>query len=547
MSAPKVLSLFSGAGGLDLGLEAAGMDVVAFCEIEPKAQSILRRHWPDIPVYSDVKDVTREQLDHDGVPHPDIVAGGSPCQDLSVAGRRGGLDGSRSGLFWEQCRIADEYEADILWENVVGALSSNNGADFAAVLWGITGALVELPNGKKWAKSGFIVGPKRTAIWRVLDAQHFGVPQRRRRVYVVGCSGAVARRLAPLLLEFQGSEWDYSASSTSWSGTPRAAEDGTDTGSGNRTFVKVIRPSSNQHPEVWREESTAPTLNVFDNGADTRATILSLARMQAFGQYVDDGTFSALKARDYKDATDLVVMPAESPTVIPVQDGQRTNKGQNGMGIGSAGDPSYTIDCTGSQSVAYETVCAADMRACAVSEDVTHTLQAHHKSYSVCTVPHVVGALMATDGGVDENKANAGHLIAETIVENKAFEPMSMGDENWVERSVKNTLRAGESRSSHAIVVDPVLAPTITASNNPSRSPQSSEVTQQVESVLAASSVVRRLTPLECERLMGWDDFHTLLDDSGKTLADSHRYRICGNGVVSNVTEWIGVRYRASL
>jgi len=278
----KVLSLFSGAGGLDLGLERAGMEVVALCEIDPKAKMVLRKHWPDLTIYNDVREVTRERLIADGIEHPDIVAGGSPCQDLSVAGRRKGLDGSRSGLFWEQCRIADELGADIFWENVPGALSSNSGADFAAVLWGVTGALVELSPKQKWAKSGVLVGPKRTAIWRVADAQRFGVPQRRRRVYVVGCSGAVARRLAPLLLELQGGAGDHQAGRETGTRSSGASQDRSDEAGGDRaagdprSWVKSKRASSDTDDDSWREQPVSPTLNAFDNGGDSRATVLTV-------------------------------------------------------------------------------------------------------------------------------------------------------------------------------------------------------------------------------------------------------------------------------
>lgn len=410
----KVLSLFSGAGGLDLGLERAGMDVVALCEIDPKARAVLRRHWPATRIYEDVKEVSRERLESDGIERPDLVAGGSPCQDLSVAGKRRGLDGARSGLFWEQCRIADEYGADILWENVPGALSSNSGADFAAVLWGITGALVELPDGKKWAKAGVLVGPKRTAVWRVADAQRFGVPQRRRRVYVVGCSGAVARGLAPLLLEFQGGEGNRAASREAGTRAARTAQDGADdsgvpragrpgglygtarsgvTGAAYSTgvgwwndadgkagtlraeghphesnllsadlrngllsdevtgtlmahkmsystnamphvvqepqaFVKVIRSGArdadgNLPPEVWREEPTAPTVNVFDNGSDSRSTVLFV---QPTGVVSATGaTAHALTASSSKGTTEdgtgrgvpVVSQPVEASAFFP--------------------------------------------------------------------------------------------------------------------------------------------------------------------------------------------------------------------------------------
>jgi len=166
----RVLSLFSGVGGFDLGLERAGMTTVAQVEWDKKCQSVLARHWPDVPRWGDVSDVKGAEL-----PDCDLVAFGSPCQDLSVAGKRAGMvEGeTRSGLFYEAVRIIKELQHDgrgptwVIWENVVGALSSNGGRDFGAVLDSLAGlGAVDVQ-------------------WRVLDAQFFGVPQRRRRVFVV--------------------------------------------------------------------------------------------------------------------------------------------------------------------------------------------------------------------------------------------------------------------------------------------------------------------------------------------------------------------------
>lgn len=165
----RVGSLFSGIGGLDLGLERAGMDVRWQCEIDKAARSVLRRHFPDATLYDDVT-----TFGGDGEP-VDLICGGFPCQDLSVAGRRAGLAGERSGLFYEFMRIASELAPRwLLIENVPGLLSSNGGRDMGAVL----GTLGELGYG--WA-------------YRVLDAQYFGVAQRRRRVFIVGCLGDAAR------------------------------------------------------------------------------------------------------------------------------------------------------------------------------------------------------------------------------------------------------------------------------------------------------------------------------------------------------------------
>lgn len=166
------VSLFAGVGGFDLALERQGVKVVASVEIDKKASAVLAKHFPDSQLFGDIQEVTGEQLIQAGFnPVGGIITGGFPCQDLSVAGKRAGLTGKRSGLFWEICRLLDETKAEnFILENVVGLLSSNGGADMATVIQ----ALVERGYG---------------IAWRVLDAQHFGIPQRRKRVFIVGCLG----------------------------------------------------------------------------------------------------------------------------------------------------------------------------------------------------------------------------------------------------------------------------------------------------------------------------------------------------------------------
>jgi|LakMenE18May11ns_1017448.scaffolds.fasta_scaffold9913050_5 DNA (cytosine-5)-methyltransferase 1 len=186
----KVLSLFSGVGGFDLGLEAAGMETVFQCEWDKHATNILERHWPHVPRWGDISTLTGKHiLAH--APVIDVVAWGSPCQDLAVGGKRAGLEGSRSGLFFEGIRIINElreltngkYPRISIWENVAGALSSNKGNDFGVVL-------------NKMAEAGACFSE-----WAVLDAQYFGVPQRRRRVFLISVfdSGTAARCPDPLL------------------------------------------------------------------------------------------------------------------------------------------------------------------------------------------------------------------------------------------------------------------------------------------------------------------------------------------------------------
>lgn len=177
-------SLFAGIEGFGLGLERAGMQCVYQVEINEQCRSVLERHWPDVPRY---KDVTKFHAT-DAV-RPDLICGGFPCPDLSVAGRRAGLAGERSGLFYEFMRVVGESTPRwVLIENVPGLLSSNGGRDMGAVL----GKLGKLGYGYAY---------------RVLDAQFFGVPQRRRRVFIVGCLGDV-RRAAEVLFERDCLPWD---------------------------------------------------------------------------------------------------------------------------------------------------------------------------------------------------------------------------------------------------------------------------------------------------------------------------------------------------
>jgi DNA (cytosine-5)-methyltransferase 1 len=184
-------SLFTGVGGFDLGFERAGMKCVWQCEIDKYANQILEKQFPNVKRYIDVKEIGKENLES-----VDVICGGFPCQDLSVAGKRKGLAGSRSGLWWEFARIIDELEPKwVVAENVPGLLSSNKGQDFALII--------------RWlVERGYGVS------WRILDSQYFGVPQRRRRVFIVGSFGS--GRSAQVLFESKGVPGDFKASGYTW-------------------------------------------------------------------------------------------------------------------------------------------------------------------------------------------------------------------------------------------------------------------------------------------------------------------------------------------
>jgi DNA (cytosine-5)-methyltransferase 1 len=208
----RYLSLFSGIEAATVAWESLGWEAVAFAEFEDFPKAVLAYHYPNVPDLGDVTQITEEHIKALG--HIDIVVGGSPCQDLSVAGKRAGLrndDGSttRSGLFDEQMRIfeiAREYcgARYCLWENVPGAFISNNGNDFAYVLGSMVGWGISVPT-DRWRNSGVAISGdgRRLVEWRVLDAQYFGVPQRRRRIFALLDTGAWWSR-QPILFEQEG-------------------------------------------------------------------------------------------------------------------------------------------------------------------------------------------------------------------------------------------------------------------------------------------------------------------------------------------------------
>jgi len=261
----RLLDTFAGIGGFSLGLERAGMATVAICEKDKHAQKILKRHYPKTPIIGDIHDVRKNDLST-----IDIISGGTPCQDLSIAGNRKGLTGEKSGLFFEWLRVVAEIKPRwIFWENVAGALHANSGRDFATIL-------IQLQ------KLGYSLA------WRVLDAQWFGVPQRRRRVFIVGhfTDGCAAQ----VLFEREGGAGRTESSRTS-----------------QKTHVNNVRGGI----KVYRKVS--------------------------HGEYVEDTVSSTISARDYKDATDLIVFnshvssgyslsesKAISPTIISTNKGGAT-------------------------------------------------------------------------------------------------------------------------------------------------------------------------------------------------------------------------------
>lgn len=277
----NVVSLFAGIGGFDLAFERAGATTILQAEIDPVARAVLAAHWPDVQRIEDVHDVSRVDAD--------LICGGFPCTDVSIAGKRAGLAGKQSGLWFEFARILDESRpAWCLIENVPGLLSSNSGQDMGTVL----GTLGNLGYG---------------FAYRVLDAQFFGVPQRRRRVFIVGHLGD-ARRAGEILLEREGGNWNpptldnprEDLAGTLAARTTAGGYPGTDESCLNH--VVAFRKSTRAHRaddfETWEEAAYANTL-------DAEGNVTRTAHAIAYSVYPRSGQGSELRAREIGTAPAL--------------------------------------------------------------------------------------------------------------------------------------------------------------------------------------------------------------------------------------------------
>ena len=173
----RVLDLFAGIGGFTLGLERAGFETAAFCEIDPYAQKVLAKHWPGVPIYDDVRTITAERLASDGV-GVDVITGGFPCQDISTAGNQAGIaDGTRSGLWSECARLLGELRPRYaIFENVTNLLNGERGAWFKRVLWDIS-------------KVGY------DAEWHCIPASELGAHHHRDRIWIVAYPGSIRSKV----------------------------------------------------------------------------------------------------------------------------------------------------------------------------------------------------------------------------------------------------------------------------------------------------------------------------------------------------------------
>ncbi len=466
-----------------LGWQAAWLS-----EIEPFPSAVLKHHYPDVPNLGDMTTLP-DRIASGEVEAPDLFCGGTPCQAFSVAGLRKSLDDARGNLSMTFCEIANAIDtaragasqppAIIFWENVPGVLSTKDNA-FGCFIAGLAGETdpVEPPRGK-WPNAGVVLGPQRTVAWRILDAQYFGVAQRRRRVFVVA-SARDGFDPASVLLEFDGVRRDSAPSREAGQKPAPCVTNGPPfrrTGNERVEAEAMVIEASRSH---WDGDYPHPTLNQSAKGSGGVGSsnqeifsqrgaylapqpVITMAHGQGGAEIATDRAptltcnheapivaRSLLAGGHTNNPLDetLVAQPMPINTMVALRH-EALGEG-TGFGIGDAGDPAYTLTKGHSHAVA-----------------------------------QVVGALACNTG---PNGHDAGNFACNQAVD------------------------AGH--------------------------------------VLPTAMQVRRLTPVECERLQGFPDNYTAIPwrkKPSEECPDGPRYKALGNSWAVPVVRWIGKRIQEAL
>jgi len=550
-------SLFDGSGGFPLGGLISGIAPLWASEIEPFPIRVTTKRLPFMKHYGDVSALNGAEL----LP-VDIITFGSPCQDMSIAGKREGLDGNRSGLFYEAVRIVKEmrcatdgkYPRYIVWENVPGAFSSNKGEDFKAVLdeiCRVKDSEADTPRPKKWPSAGCIVADDYSVAWRVFDAQYWGVPQRRKRIYLVAdfagqCAGKI-------LFESEGLSGYTPQGFRSWQGTADSAEESLgETGAvclndqgGDRMDVSedvtgTLRAQDHGHPPVVMGAAGFCT----EHSAKSR----SIGYEEETSPTLRAGTVPAAVYENHSQDTRYTGPVEVAPTVMStygtggnnqpfVVETPKTLKIRSGCEGGGKGpliqdDKSATLSCNNDQTLFVPTVFGI----CSKDSNAMKSSNPHSGIYEADTS-------RTLDGNGGNPTCNQGGM-AVVALEGNGARPSHKGS-GYSEDGVGFTLNATEQHgvaygidratynmgqnAQFGIAVEEEVEPTMVAKGpgavahpvyTTSKNSYHTEAEEDVANTLVATDykdpptvseepyyIVRRLTPTECARLQGFPDW----------------------------------------
>jgi len=450
------LSLFSGIEAASVAWHPLGWKCVGVAEIDPFPCEVLKYHFPNTPNLGSVVDITKEKLDEIKQRNGsiDVVVGGSPCQSFSIAGKRKGLSDPRGNLMFEYCRIVAAVRPEyFVWENVPGALSSNTGRDFACLL-------------EQMAQLGYHLA------WRVLDAQFFGVPQRRRRVFLVG---SLTNELGAfkVLFDEKGRQRHLEKSRTQRKSNSNQAER-----SSRENLERVALHESRKQRCGYEEKNICPTLEA------------------AMG--IGGGNIPLVRCFTQNSRDELRFVGGEGSVV-----GALSTTGSSTKQINlilqqelSKGNVVSTLDVEGPTKLS--------------NQWVDSNQQIIETSFLGCDLYNASVEQGNTVGSITTGTTavSSGPRIIE---EQSAFTEQTY--ESYAENETGRTLSASGGALGHG------------------------------SETIVVSTKVRRLTPLECERLQGFPDGWTQISWKGKSKEEcptGHRYKALGNSMAVPVMKWIG-------
>lgn len=467
----KYGSVCSGIEAASKAWEPIGWKPAWFSEIEPFPSAVLAHHWPEVTNLGDMTKIA-DAVRAGDVEAPDVLVGGTPCQAFSIAGLREGLSDDRGQLTLSYVELANaidakrrergEPEAIIVWENVPGVLSSKDNA-FGCFLAGLAGESSELqPAGGKWTHAGCVSGPERVIAWRVLDAQFFGVAQRRRRVFVVASS---RKGFDPAVVLF---ELD--------------------------SVRRDSAPRRESQPEIARNAGECTKVGShWDNPANPHPTLNQSNNVGGIGasnQELFSQRGSGLVSDSYSDVSRTLLSKENDSTAEDLE--------------------TYVVHRTQDPDI---------------NRELAHTLGRNNGQENACI------AFSYKDNGADATS------------------------------DLSPTVRAGNHDKSHANSGQPpaICIQHASIGRHDAAGPQGKGYQEDVAftqdsrssaDVVQYGMQVRRLTPIECERLQGFPDNHTLIGWRGKDAVecpDGPRYKAIGNSMAVPVMRWIGERIAAAL
>ena len=545
-------SLFDGSGGFPLGGLISGITPVWASEIEPFPIRVTTKRLPFMKHYGDIS-----QMDGGKIEPVDIITFGSPCTDMSVAGRRAGLEGQQSVLFYQAIRIIKEmrcatngkYPSYIVWENVPGAFSSNSGEDFKAVLEAVIGVAepetqVPMPEKNRWPYADCYMGDGWSVAYRVLDAQFWGVPQRRKRIYLV--ADFAGRRAFDILFKSEGLSGYSAEGFRSWQRTAGSAADRTGTASlclndqgGQRMDVTddvtaTLRAEAHHPPcvlesagfctehsaksrSIGYEEETSPTLRA---GVVPAAVALENHPTDSRVKIAEDGKIQTLTSR-------MGTGGGNVPLVMKIRSGCEGG----GKGPLIQTDKSATLSCNNDQTLfepkAYS-ICSKESNA--MKSDNPHS--GIYEAETSRTIDGNGGNPGCNQGGIAvvESYAIQGSMIGRNdkngpqgdginedvsftlnTVDRHAVYAMTTGSFTQVAEDKAPTVLARDYKDPTAVCYG-IGRDTFNQGKNAKFAPTFEEELQPTlvakgPGAIQSGYTVRRLTPTECARLQGFPDW----------------------------------------